>query len=117
MQVEPAGRTEQQTEALAGEAYRWLLDDERGRYIARRVLQWAGIEDTGPVSDVTAMAVATGRRMVGNLFRAQLRKHHPEGCVRFEAQWIEELNREALRAAAKAEAEKAEQRLHEEEPQ
>jgi hypothetical protein len=80
-----------QAEAQAKLDYRWLLEDPRGRRIVRDWLRWSGVEDTGPVEGIEAMACAAGRRMVGNLLRATLRKHDPEGWVRLEAEHVQEL--------------------------
>lgn len=101
--------TAEQLEAQSRLDYAWLIDDQRGRRIARAILRWSGLEETGPQQGAEAMAYATGARMVGALLRAQIRKYHPEGWVRMESEHTQELvalaraedeRREALRQEA-----------------
>lgn len=85
----------EQAEAQARLDYRWALGDQRGRRILRAMLRWSGVEDTGPVAGIEQMAFAAGARMVGNMLRAQLRKHAPEGWVQLEAEYVQELVHQA----------------------
>jgi hypothetical protein len=81
--------TPEQAEARTALDIEWLLGDERGRRIARTLVRWSGLGDTGPLEGVEAMARATGARQLGNVFARLLEKHCPEGwlaCVREEIQ-------------------------------
>lgn len=104
--------TPEQLEAQAEADYRWLIDDQRGRRIARAFLRWSGIDDTGPTQGAEAMALATGARMVGNLLRAHLRKYHPEGWVRMESEHTHELVFLARQEDERQEAVRREARKH-----
>lgn len=96
--------TLEQAEAQARNDYRWLLEDPRGRRIARAVLRWSQNDETGPTSGEGAMAFAAGARMVGNMLKAQLRKHNPEGWVQLEAEFVRELAEMAREDAERQES-------------
>lgn len=83
--------------ALDGMAWRWLLSDQCGYRDVEHILDWSQCEHTGPLSGRDAMAVATGKRMVGNMLRAQLKKHNPEGWMAFEAWRLERQRLATLR--------------------
>lgn len=103
MQTENPQLTQEQAEAQAALDWQWLLGDPRGQRIARTILRWSQCDATGPIDGIERMAVATGARMVGNLLKAQLRKHAEELWVRLEADYTRELNQHAR---AEAEREK-----------
>jgi hypothetical protein len=98
--------TDEQLEAQAKADFTWLLDDPRGRRIARTLLRWTGVDDTGPMEGIEAMAAAAGGRRVGNLLKATMRKHDVEGWVRLEGEHARELVLQAERAE-RAEKERA----------
>lgn len=106
MQHEPETRTDAEAEARARLAYQWLLGDERGRYIARRILVWSGIDDVGVIGQPHEMAASIGARIPGAQLKAMLRKYDPDGWVHLEREFVAELGelarREEAAAAAKA---------------
>lgn len=106
MQTENPQLTVEQAEAQARLDYRWVLEDERGRRVLRAVLRWSGIEDTGPVAGIEALAAAAGSRMVGNILKAQIRKHDPEGWIRLETEFVRDLCAQAEQAERAAGTEK-----------
>lgn len=91
-----------EAEAQACGDYRWLLDDSRGRRLARAVLRWSGITDTGPTKGTEEMAFAAGSRMVGNLLKAQIIKFAPEAWLRLEGEHVQELAAAARREVQQA---------------
>ena len=101
--------TDEQAEARARLDYSWLLADPRGRRLLRSVLRWSGIDDTGPVQGIELMAYAAGARMVGNMLKAQIRKHDPEGWVQLEAEYTRELVLQASQAVEEEKRAKGEE--------
>lgn len=97
VQHEPETRTAAEAEARARLAWQWLLGDERGRYIARRVLTWSGVDDTGTIGPLEQMAASAGSRMVGGLLKAMCRKYDPDGWVHLECEYVAELTAAARR--------------------
>lgn len=97
VQSEDPQLTQEQLEAQARSDYRWLMEDPRGRRVARTVLRWSGIDDTGSIEGEAAMAFDAGKRVIGNLLKAQIRKHNPEGWVQLESEHVRELTAAAER--------------------
>lgn len=106
MQHEPETRTAAEAEARARLAWQWLLGDERGRYIARRILVWSGVDDVGTIGPSEQMAASIGARIPGGLLKAMCRKYDPDGWVHLEREYVAELTA-AARLEADAEAAKA----------
>lgn len=68
------------------EDYRWLLSNEAGRRIASQILRWSQVDATGPLGGELDMAIATGKRVVGNMLRDQLARFAPEQWGEMQAQ-------------------------------
>jgi hypothetical protein len=94
-------------EAQARLDYRWLLDDQRGRRLARLLLVWSAIEDpyqVGGASDVTAFV--DGKRSVGWMLRHEMRRHYPEGWLLLETEHLHE--QQEVRRQLEQQAERSE---------
>ncbi|MEY5098093.1 MAG: hypothetical protein RJA36_812 [Pseudomonadota bacterium] len=101
--------TPEQADAKDRDALDWVVGDARGRRVLRAVLRWAGIEETGATEGIERMAFDAGRRMVGGMLRAQLRKHAPEGWVAMEAEHVQELALQVAHEAREEERKRAAQ--------
>lgn len=91
VQIPNPDLTDEQREAQTRADLDWWLSDQRGRRLARTLVRWSGIDDTGPLNGIEQMAEATGRRQIGNLLKAQIRKHVPELWILLETEHVQEL--------------------------
>ena len=105
MQTGRPHQSPEEAEAYARQAYRWLLADPRGRYVARELLRVSGLSETGPRTGEAAV-FANGARMVGNFLNERMQLHDPEGWLRFEGEYVQERHELARQEAEQ----KAEQR-------
>lgn len=85
--------TDEQREAQMRSDLRWWLTDQAGRRIARMIHRWSGCDETGPLGGIEHMAEATGRRQIGNLLKATIRKYVPELWLAMESEHVQELVR------------------------
>lgn len=107
MQLENPQHTTEQAEARDREAFEWFLSDPRGMRIARQILRFAGVKETGALRGDEAL-VAAGKRSVGCYLDERMQLLAPEHWLRFETEHLQErhlLMQQAAAAEAKGKEE------------
>lgn len=72
------------------EAYEWLLEDPRGRRVARQLVKFAGLDEPGSIGSAESMAFDVGRRSVAVYLRERCGYLCPQSWLRFEAEHLQE---------------------------
>lgn len=97
--MEPTQQAAPDPEAIDRLRYRWLLDDERGRAIARDILLITGVDEPPVLADAGGLAYRAGAQGAGWKIRELLQRHHPNGWLQLESERLaekRELQRQAL---------------------
>lgn len=83
--------TSEQLEEQARADWQWLLEDERGRRVARTLRRWSLIDDVPPSGPIEHLARQNGMREVGWRLMGALRTAAPDGWLQLEAEHLQEL--------------------------